>query len=365
MGVVSGARAVELGPGRTVALHARSVLTPDGWRDGGSILVTDGRIRSIGTRAEIEAAGATEAEDLTICWLMPAFVDAHWHFDVDGPSADRVDTDPGPYEELIRAAFGLGSQASAGVLTVRSVHGWAAGASALRRAVLEGSVGGPRIVLAAGLDGMDGADAESALLRARRSFGEGADQLTVGSCASRGANERIVAMAVEEADRRGASMVGVHAASTRDALSALDCGARIFEGLPEGATAELLETMAEKNAVLVPLLAQMDTAKAQALLLSASGRGLRIAAGSAGQDLRTELAALRAAGLRIDKILEAATQNGAAAAGLGSDVGVIAPGSVADIIAFARDPRENDTLFELDAIRHVYRSSDAVVIGRA
>jgi len=355
---------VDLGPGRTVALHARSVLTPDGWRDDQTVLVRDGRILSVSPRASSPDDVDAE-EDLTECWLVPAFVDVHWHLDAAGPAAEFVDTDPGPYERLIREAFAIASQMSAGVLTVRFAHGWAAGASALRRAVLEGSLDGPRILLAGSLDGPDAANVQTALVRARRSFGEGADQLSVGSCGSPGADRGVVTVAVDEADRRGASMVGVHAASMREALAALEAGARLIEGVPDGDTDELFEAMVAKDAILVPLLAQGGTRSARALVRRASEGGLRIAAGSADHDLRTELAALREAGLGIAQVLDAATRNGAAGAGLGSEAGAIATGRLADLVALVRDPREHDTIFDGDGIRQVYRSSDPVVIGRA
>ena len=355
---------LELGAGRTVALRATAVLTPDGWRDDQAVVVRDGRIRSVGPRISSPAEVDGE-EDLTGCWLVPAFVDVHWHLSQAGPAAEDADTDPRPYEQLIAEAFALTSQRSAGVLTVRCAHGWVAGASALRRAVLEGTIGGPRIVLAGSLDDPDPANVHAALLRARRHFGEGVDQLSVGSCASRGGEREVVAVAVDEAERRGVSMVGVHAATAREAVAALEAGARLVEGIPEGDADALVDAMVATQAIFVPLLAQGAGRSARELVRHASAAGVRIAAGSAGQDLRSELAALLEAGLGTMQVLDAATRNGAAAAGLGPDAGTIEAGRLADLVALARDPREGDSFLDAGSIRKVYRSSDPVVIGRA
>jgi len=69
--------------GAALAIHAAKLLTvaPDGLQyiDRGTILVRDGRIQSVGSRASIDVPADAEQRELGELWVMPGMVDLHSH----------------------------------------------------------------------------------------------------------------------------------------------------------------------------------------------------------------------------------------------------------------------------------------------
>lgn len=356
---MAGPAVVTLGSGK-IALHAGAVLTPTGWVRDKVVHVSDGRILSI------QPAGGSSpvaAEELGEAWFVPGSIDAHWHLGAGAPEPDLADLDPSPYQSLIRAATELREIIRRGTTTIRVPHGWPQGIGALQRAILEGAVEGPRVVHS-GIPLGSTNDPDVEVVVARRGFGGGADQLVVGECARPKAPETAVRIAVDEARRRGMT-VAVHTASRSEALTSIRLGATVLEGVPDGAADELILALKNSGAVLIPLLASSDVPGKREFVARAHREGVAIAAGSGTARLNDELDALREAGLDGAAVARAVGVNAARAVGLGSAVGTLAEGLLADVAVFARDPFPDDPIRDPAAVLHVYRSSDQIVTGRA
>src|SRR5690606_23538112 len=107
--------------------------------DGRDVLVHDGRIKDI-----IGAADTVSEAEVIDCGggtLMPGMIDAHWHSILAGISQMAAMTADIPYVHLV-AAQEAERTVLRGFTTVRDVGG---PAFALKRAVDEGRIAGPRI----------------------------------------------------------------------------------------------------------------------------------------------------------------------------------------------------------------------------
>ncbi|OON78785.1 metal-dependent hydrolase family protein [Streptomyces tsukubensis] len=110
--------------------------------DGLSVLVRDGRVAEVNSSAPPVSTDADTVE-LPGCTLMPGFIDCHVH-----TLDERLDTAQAAYQTL-RALPALRTLLSCGFTTVRDLGGAdQALNTALRRAVAEGIVVGPRMLVA-------------------------------------------------------------------------------------------------------------------------------------------------------------------------------------------------------------------------
>ena len=118
-------------------------------RGPSSIVVTDGRIVTIGTADMAVPAGASVV-DLSTKTVMPGLIDAHVHLTQDSGLPWYATLRP-KFSEPYAAATGLKNAlitARAGFTTVRDAGGPTLASLAMRDAVAEGAFPGPRILVA-------------------------------------------------------------------------------------------------------------------------------------------------------------------------------------------------------------------------
>ncbi len=365
----------------------------DDYRGPLDVLVEGERIREV-SEAGIRAAAERTVEgggDL----LMPGLIDAHVH--VIG-----VTLDPGeltrlrPYLVAARAKQVLEGMLSRGFTTVRDAGGADA---ALAQAVAEGAFVGPRLFVsglalaqtggqgdfrAAGQHQLgcpicrgersltrlvDGVDQVRQAVRAE--LRDGADQIKVmasGGIASgippercHFSREELEAM-VDEAGRAG-TYVMAHAYENAAVRRVLAAGVRSIEHGSD-LDGETLSQMRRADAFLVPTLSAYDAlrrhgpalglgsakvARFEEILaksLDTLGRAhdLGVAVGH-GSDLEGELHAeqsrefaLKASALPAREVIRAATLTNARLLGREGELGVIAPGALADLLLVRGDP---------------------------
>lgn len=372
---------------------------------GHAVVISDDRIAEI--VPEVRLPESMTRHDLPGMSLLPGLIDAHVHLLGQRTMDNSQMTFVGEGLRAARATADLGRLLAAGITTVRDCGSYTA--LALKQAVAEGSVPGPRVVACGrfiertgGADdapsmpvawAQEGgpwaprlADGPDEIRKAvREQLRAGADWIktcTTGAVTTQESSrpdllewsDEEITTLVEEAHRLGAR-VAVHAHVNAGIRQALNADADTIEHgtYLDDETARM---MADQGKYLVPTLfvlhelvergADFGTpawvlAKArevkiarQASLEAAFRHGVPIAMGTdiGGQDLlphgrnAAELALLVAAGMNPSDAIVAATSGAAHCIGLEDKIGSIAPGKLADLIAVPGDPLRDVTILQ-------------------
>lgn len=371
----------------------------------GVVIVDDARIVEVGSELRIPpSANLIEFRDATLC---PGFIDAHTHLSFEGTSWSQAFQDrfrrPIPEQAHYAASFAQRTL-RAGFTTVRdlgTIFGFDFMDVGLRNAIANGLVCGPRMLVAihmigatgghgdysAGLrynvtgresDYMDGvADGPDALRRAVRfNVKYGADVIKV--CASGGVFSltdevdtpqltRAELSAVVDEAHRLRKRVAAHCHGDSPAKEAIAAG---VDSIEHGSflTAETLAMMKDRGVYLVPTLLALDRvrnitadsdpsvaskakAASEASLFSfahAVRLGVKIGFGTDsgtfphGRNAQ-EFRLMTESGMTPIDALKSATSVNAELLGVSDQVGSLAEGKLADVVAIPGDPRKDVT----------------------
>jgi imidazolonepropionase-like amidohydrolase len=396
-------------PPPALLLTGGRVLDETGERlaTGLDVLVAGGRIVAVGPAGTLPPPGGTGQAavrvDLGGRALLPGLIDLHTHLLLH-PYDETPWNDQVLKESLelrtIRAVTAARATLAAGFTTVRELGTEGAGFAdvALRDAIAQHLVPGPRIFAAtraivasgsygpAGFDprwevpkGAQEADGVDGVRRAvRQQIAAGADWVKVYADYSRrpGAPSTPtfsldeLAAAVDEAKSAGLR-VSAHAHTAEGVRRAVLAGVATIEH-GTGATPEVLDLMRQRGTVLCPTLAAVEAIsryagwrpgqpepprlrEARQTFANALAAGVTIANGSdagvfAHGDNAREIELLVAYGMTPRQALRAATATAAAVLGRAGDLGRIAPGYVADLVAFDGDPLADITALRRPAV---------------
>ncbi len=396
--VLALSAALALAPAQVepVVIRGAHLLVPEAnaWREG------ELRLRAGKIEAPTSDGDKAEVLDLHGLYLVPGLIDLHTHLLLHA-------YDETPWEEqvlreslelrTIRAVVQARATLEAGFTTVRELGSEGAGFAdvALRDAIARGLVPGPRIfaatraIVATGCYGPAGFDprwdvpkgaqeadgVDGVRVAVRQQVAAGADWIkfyadyrrTSGAPATPTFSPAEMQALVEEATSAG-KPVAAHASTDEGARRATLAGVKTIEH-GTALSSETLELMRARGVVLVPTLAASEAvaryagwdgrdpapervALGVATLLQARARGVSIACGSDagvfahGQNAR-EIELLAAVLDSPAEALRAASVSAARVLGR-EDLGRIAPGCVADLVALDGDP-----LADIHALRRV------------
>jgi imidazolonepropionase-like amidohydrolase len=386
---------------RSWLLTGARVLAPEGdrWLDGQAVLVEDGRITRIAPLEPRVTAAGLPRLDLTGLHLIPGLIDLHTHLTLH-PYDETPWDDQVLRESLelrtIRATVAARRTLEAGFTTLRDLGTEGAGFAdvALRDAIAAGLIPGPRLLATtralvatgtygpAGFDprwevpkGAQEADGADGLRRAvRQQIAAGADWIKVyadyrrrpGVPSTPTFTQEELAAAVHEAASAGLR-VAAHASTPEGIRRAVLAGVATIEH-GTGATDEVLRLMKEHGVWLCPTLAAGEAVsryagwqpgqplpprlvQARELMRRALALGVPVACASdagvfAHGDNAWELELLVEYGMTPAAALRSATADAARVLGREGDLGRVAPGLVADLVAVEGDP-----LVEVGALR--------------
>jgi len=376
------AAASTVAAGQTL-IKAGRLFSGEAWTRDQGILVDGDRIRAVGPWDRLRAqAGGAAIIDLSGATVLPGLIDVHthigWHFNAQGRLHTEKDGET-PARAALAAAGNARRTLEAGFTTIQSVG--AAEDAELRDAIARGEIPGPRILTS--LEPLDESVGDPEKMRAavRQRKTDGADVIKIFASKSirdGGAptlsREQLDAACGEARTLGLRTLVHAHSAESMRRATVAGCS-QIEHGI--FATREVLELMAERGTVFDPQcslifrnyldnkakylgienyteagFAAMEKAiplAVAALKLALSVPNLKIAfgtdavAGAHGANARDLVCRVQEAGESPSHALASATAVAAGSLGLGSEIGRIAPGFRADVIALDGDPERDIT----------------------
>ncbi len=381
-----------------LVLTGASVLDPSGERllEGYHVLIVDDRIAKVGPAARVTFPVGSKLIDLAGLTLVPGLIDLHSHLLLH-PYNEASWDDQILRESLelrtIRAVAAAEATLIAGFTTIRDLgtEGAAYADVALRDAIAQGIVPGPRVyastraIVATGCYGPSGFDPRWAVPKGaqvadgvdgvrrvvRSQIAAGADWIKVyadyrrqaGGPATPTFSQGELNAICHEAHSAGLP-VAAHATTDQAIRRAVLAGAATIEH-GYGASDDVLRMMREHRVVLCPTLAASEAVaryggwepgmpdvprirQAKEMFARALKSGVTIACGSdvgvfTHGDNARELALMVAYGMSPAEALRAATITAAAVLGRKHDLGRIANGYVADLIAVRGNPLRDPT----------------------
>ncbi|MCC7033408.1 MAG: amidohydrolase family protein [Acidobacteria bacterium] len=356
-------------PAAEITLKAGAIVNGDGRvLPGNTVTVRDGRIVRVG------GPDAPATIDLGRATLLPGFIDTHvhidWHFNTEG----RYHTGPEPPEQnALYAAENAYVTLMAGFTTVQSVG--SPRDKPLRDAIARGVLPGPRILTSLGAISNATLTPDELRAQVRQRKAEGADLVKIFASASiRDGGTPTLSQAQLDAVCAEARAQGlrsmVHAHSPESMMRAARGGCTVVEhgGL---ATPEALKLLADRGVFFDPNIglvtqnylekkarflgignyseegfAAMEKALAMkdAMFTAAlKTPGLKIVmgtdavAGAHGQNMR-EIFERVTSGQSPAEAVRSLTSVSAESLGLGTEIGTIAPGFAADLVAVDGNP---------------------------
>ncbi len=377
-------------------------------RDDQVIIVQDGKISAVGAAGVTVVPPGATVIDLSSKTVLPGLIDTHTHVTGDPTTPPYHGYGISiPREALMGARFGRETLLS-GVTTIRNVGAGGFADVALRDAINAGDVIGPRILAsgpALGITGghcdsnmlapeyndrgegvADGVDAVRAMVRRNVKYGVDVIKYCgTGGVFSKGTRvgaqqytPEEVAAIVDEAHMHGRK-VAVHAHGANGIKVALKAGVDTIEhaslidqeGLDlakkTGAflsmdifNTEYTQSEGPKRGEMEEFL-RKDREVAQAQrdnFQKAVQMGIKLTMGTdtgvhPHKDAPKQLAYMVQYGMTPMQAIQAATKVGAEALGIEAEVGQVAPGYAADIVAVTRDPLTD--IHALDAVEFVMK----------
>ncbi|MBI4279554.1 MAG: amidohydrolase family protein [Armatimonadetes bacterium] len=363
---------------------------------GGVVLVDGERIVQVGKRSEVTAPSGTEVIDLGGWTVLPGLIDMHGHLAKNAMGNED--------EQLRQPDAALALQATrhariclaSGVTTMRTVGEIHFIDVAYKRALAEGTMVGPRVLIATRplvatggygvFSGFVAADGPEEIRKvARANIKAGADLIKIFTSGGGAYTARTnplqhyysreeIRAAVEVAHAH-ARKVSAHAIGGLGARYAIEAGVDTIEH-GHFLTDEELDLMAERGSVLVSTMtlhlypgidwsAYPTLQEYRALVESVAGRSVRKAKArgvtyTMGTDSMHGLmwfevgCAVRHGGLSPMEAITAATRTAAEVCGLGRDTGTLEAGKWADLIAVSDDPLED--IGALSSLRFVMQA---------
>jgi len=342
------------------------------------VTVQDGKIVRVGP------ARGVPTIDLGDATLLPGFIDTHvhidWHFDAQG----RYHTGPEPAEQnALYAAENAYVTLMAGFTTIQSVG--SPRDKALRDAIARGVLPGPRLLTSLGQISDPKMTPDEMRAEVRKKKADGADLVKIFASASirdggvPTLSQEQLDAACGEAKAQGLRSM-VHAHSPESMMRAARAGCTVVEhgGL---ATPDALKMLAERDVYFDPNIglvtqnylenkprflgignyteegfASMEKALVlkDAMFTAALKTpnlkmvmGTDAVAGAHGQNMREVLERVKSGQKPMDAIVSL-TSISAASIGMGKQIGAVAPGMAADLVAVAGNP-----IADVDALRRV------------
>jgi imidazolonepropionase-like amidohydrolase len=400
-------RRVIIRPGHLLDVKTGNMLT------GQAIVIEGDKIVSVGPMTDAKSEASAETIDLPNATVLPGLIDAHTHLTYDPKNLGYEGLGISIPREALIGARNARVTLQAGFTTVRNVGAGGYSDIALRDAINDGDVPGPRILASGPALGITGGHCDDNLLapeyhdtalgvadgvdavrhKVRENIKYGADVIKIcatGGVMSKGddpnasqyTREEMKAI-VEEAHRLGRK-VAAHAHGAEGVIWASDAG---VDSIEHGhlMSDESIATLKKNGTYIVPTLYLMDwnrenlgkrnapdfvvrkmkdvSAVGQNNLKKAFAAGLKVAFGTDAavypHGLNAhEFAVYVRLGMTPLQAIQTATINASDLLGWANKIGTLEPGKFADIIAVDGDPLKDVTT--LQEVKFVMKGGEVV-----